>query len=163
VRRILFTLPVALVVSGCFRYVPADVQTTPPGDGVRLLLTRQGTVELASVTEEVEGAVSTLDGEVVRTEGPDLLLQVPVGERQVGFMPTELNQTIRVPLSEILSFERRELDRGATALFVGGTLGLAGIVIYYIMDARQGDGDGPTVDPPELRKSLALLSIPIGR
>ena len=128
----------ALVLSGCFRYVPADVQSTPPGDGVRVLLTRQGADELATV-REVEGAVSTLDGEVIGTDGTDLLLQVPVGERQAGFMPTAINQSIRIPLSEILTFERRELDRGATALFVGGTLGLAAVVVYFIMDARQGD------------------------
>ena len=65
-----------LCSTGCFRYVPAQLQTTAPGEAVRVLIARGGATELANISDVVED-VPIVDGTVVGVEEQDLLLQVP--------------------------------------------------------------------------------------
>ena len=92
----------------------------------------------------------------------ELLLRVPVGQRQTGFVPSGLSQTIRVPTGEILSFERRELDKAATGLFIGAGVGIAATALIFILDPS-GRGEPENTDPPDdLMLRIGLISIPIG-
>ena len=150
-----------LGTAGCYRYIPTQLEVTPQGQEVRLLVTRRGAVELAEVTD-VDGLVPMLKGRIMGEEGEDLMLAVPVARRQVGFHQARLDQTIRVPQGEILSVEWREFDPVATGLFVAGTAALAGGVIFFIMNSF-GNSDTPgDPGPTESRIPLPLVSIPIG-
>ena len=152
----------ALLLSGCFRYVPTPVDVAPPGDDVRLLVTRQGANDLAQVTE-VEGQVPMVRGTLLEREGANMLLRVPVGQRRDGFHTVSLDQTIRIPVSEILQVERRELDVPKTGFLVAGAIGGSAFIIFSIMNAF-GESDGPdTGGPEESRIPLPFISIPIGR
>lgn len=152
-----------VLLSGCFSYVPTALDVTPAGEEVRLLVTRQGAAELAQVTD-VSTEVPTLRGTVLEREPETLMLRVPVGQRQMGFHTASLDQTIRVPVGEILQVERRELDTGKTALLIGGALGASAFVIFSIMEAF---GESPTpgdpTPPEESRIPIPFLSVPIGR
>ena len=52
-RRAVWVPAAALICSGCFTYVPAPLTTVPPGDEVRVHLTREGVAaDLARVAGE---------------------------------------------------------------------------------------------------------------
>ena len=155
---------VALALSspGCFRYVPAQLDTTAPGEGVRVLMTSRGAAELADISDVVEDAPS-VDGTVVGVEGQDLLLLIPVGQRQDGFITANLNQTIRIPTAEIVSFRTREFDKVATGLTLGAAAGLATAVVLFIIRPNRSEIQDPDDPPDDLRLDVRLLSLPIGR
>ena len=154
-------IALALSSTGCFRYVPAQIETIPPGQAVRVLMTRQGAAELAEISE-VAAAAPIVDGTVVSVEGQELLLRVPVGRRQDGFVSANLDQTIRVPTGEIVSFERREFDPLASVFVVGGAAGLVAGLVAAIVTARKGEEPDPD-GPDDLRLQLSLFSFAIGR
>lgn len=156
-------LTAILASSGCYSYALIQPDAVAPGDGVRVLVTRQGAVELAEVTE-VAWEQPIFDGTVLGVEDDDLLLQVPVGERQVGFLSSQLHQTVRVPTSEIVSFQRRQLNTTTTALAIGGAAGLATLLVVYIVsEHRSGQGNGEPPPPDDLLLRFNLLSFPFGR
>jgi len=151
---------IAVTSTGCFRYVPAQLDTTPAGTGVRIMVTRQGADELASVMD-VDDNAPVINGTVESVQGNDLLLHVPVGQRQDGFMVTKINQTIRVPTGEIVSFHRKEFNKTGTAFVMAAGLALVTTVVFFIADPL-GNSTTPPDDPPELQLRLGLFSIPFG-
>ena len=147
----------ALAVSACYSYVPVETEVTPPGEEVRVFVTRQGAAE-ASEVAPVDGPVPDLRGRVVGHEGTDLLLAVEVASRQVGLRAIGLEQTVRIPMGEILSIERRVLNKPLTAGVLVGVAAAGTALLIGIVDAFGGP-PGPEPDPDFL---LNLLSIPIG-
>ena len=158
VKRAALCGAVALL-SGCFKYVPTQLEATPEGQNVRLFVTRQGALELTEVSE-VSGAVPSLAGTLVAREGRDVLIQVAVAQRRDGFHSVNMAQTIRVPTGEILSVERREFDAVGTALLAGGTAALGATIVFLIIEAYGGPAS-PGEDPP-VDLHLDLFRIPIG-
>lgn len=153
-------LGAVLVASGCFKYVPTQLEAMPQGENVRLFVTRQGALELAEV-REVDGSIPSLTGRLVSQEDREVLIQVPVAERREGFHSVDLTQTIRVPAGEIISVERRQFDPLGTGLLAGGTAALGAMVVYLIIDAYGGPPRPGEIPPDELRH-IDLFSIPIG-
>jgi hypothetical protein len=154
-------IAVALACAGCYRYVPAQMEATPPGEGVRVLITRAGAAELATVTQ-IGGDAPVVDGTVLGVEGNELLLSVPVAQRQEGFITSALRQTIRVPTGEVVSFQRREFNSLATALTIGAAAGVVTAIVFVIADPVRGDIPDPPDPPDDLFQRFSLFSIPIG-
>lgn len=161
--RGLAVLTLLFTASGCYSYTLTQPEAVAPGDGVRVLVTREGAVQLAEVTE-VRWEAPVFDGMVVGLEDDEILLQVPVGQRQVGFLSSTLNQTIRVPTSEIVSFQRRSLNALATGFSIAGAVGFGtALVLYIVSEHRSGEG-GPEPPPPDdLLLRFNLFSLPFGR
>ena len=160
--RSLLVLMALTAAPACYRYVPAQMEVTPPGEGVRVLVTRDGVADLESIGQ-AGGGSPLVRGTLQGIEGGDLMLQVSVGQRTEGFISNQLNQTVRVPTSEIVSFERRELDGAATALTLGAGVGFVTAVVAFIVKPfgrREGTGTEPP--PDDLRFGFGLFSIPIG-
>lgn len=160
VRRPLL-LASMLCLSGCFRYVPTSLEVTPPGEDVRLMVTRAGAFELGELTE-VSTAVPVVRGALVRMEEREVLLLVPLENRRVGFHTEELGQTIRVPIGEILSVERREFDRTGTGLLAVGTAAVAAGVIFLIIESFGSSTRPGGPNPVESRIPIPLISVRIG-
>lgn len=159
----LAALTVLVTSSGCYSYTLTQPEAVAPGDGVRVLVTREGAVQLAEVTE-VRWEAPVFDGTVVGVEEDDLLLQVPVGERQVGFLTSSLNQTIRVPTSEIVSFQRRSLNTLATGFSIAGAVGFGtALVLYIVSEHRSGEGEGEPPPPDDLLMRFNIFSLSFGR
>lgn len=154
-------MAVALACAGCYRYVPAQMEATPPGEGVRVLMTRAGAAELATVTE-INGDAPLVDGTVLGVEGSVLLLSVPVAQRHEGFMTSSLKQTIRVPTGEVVSFQRRELNALATGLTIGAAAGVVTAIVFVIAQSVRGSTPDQPIDPDDLLLKLSVFSIPIG-
>ena len=152
--RPLVAAAIALLSSGCFSYVPTEIGAVPPGESVRLFLTREG-VDVVN-QGGVEEALSTvfdpvLSGEFVRRTGADFYLRIPTVRRQVGFHSAQLGQDVRIPTSEIVQIERQRLNKAGTGLLVGGVVGaIAGLIVFILDDARQSTTT-PPVDAVEDR------------
>jgi hypothetical protein len=158
---VLMGLAVTMATTGCYRYVPAQVEATPPGTGVQLLVTPSGAQE-AEVAGALDGGEPRLRGTVVGVEGGQLLLRVPLTRIQQGFIENRIDQAVSVPVGEIVSFQRRELDRLQTGLFIGGTVAGVAAIALLILDPLRGDPERPGPDPDE-SIVLPIVSIPIGR
>lgn len=155
-------IALALSSPGCFRYVPAQLETTAPGEGVRVHTTRRGAAELADISDLGEDA-PVIDGTLVGVEGQDLLLLVPIGRRQDGFITTNLNQMIRIPTDEIVSFRRREFDKVATGFVLGGSAGLLTAIVLFIVKPRGRQNTDPEDPPDDSRVVFRLFSFSVGR
>lgn len=131
-------LVTAASVSGCYRYVPAEAAAVPPGEQVRLFVTRAALAPLNDLP--VDAASPVLAGTLIRSEPASVVLRVPVTARQQGFGVQVLGQDVIIARDQIVQMERRELNGLATgALTIGGTALLTGAVIMIIQGARQGD------------------------
>lgn len=147
-----------LPLSACFSYIPADLDTVPPGENVRVYVTPQGMTDVAELALE-NGPV--LRGMVVRKENESLFLRIPVATRQEGFHMSPIGQDVRIPTREIIQLEQRRLDRAGTGLLVLGTAGAAAAVIFLIMDAFD-DGSRPEEPGPD-ESRVPLFSLPLRR
>ena len=160
VYRMASATALALCLSGCFGYVPTALETTPVGEDVRLLVTRQGGFELSAVTN-IDASVPLVQGRLVGREGSELLLGVPTAQRRDGFHTIQLTQTIRVPVDEIVRIERREFNGLNTVLLAGGGVAVAVGIITVIMDTFGNTGPDGSPEPPEFRGRF--FSISVGR
>lgn len=163
-KSLLPTFAAALVLStstGCFNYVPAEIGAVPPGESVRLFLTREGVNAVnEGGAEEALSFVSepVLSGEFVRRAGDDLFLRVPTVRRQIGFHTSQLGQDIRIPASEIVQIERQELSKAKTGLLMGGaTAAITGLIVFILNEARQPDAINPPVDTVEDRGRRVII------
>jgi hypothetical protein len=164
-RRTTFGLLATAVLSttGCYTYTLTTPDTAAPGEGVRVLMTREGAAELAEVTQ-VAWEAPVVDGTLVGREGDDLLLSVAVGPRDVGFVGTDLRQTVRVPTSGIVTFQRRSLNVTNTVLSLAGvTAAGVGLVAYIVSEHRDGGNGGEPPPPDDLRFRFRLFSLSFGR
>jgi hypothetical protein len=148
---------VLLSTSGCFRYIPVELETLPPGENVRVYVSRSVIQQLQEVGDFTDPVVR---GRIVRRNDEELFVWVPIGARQVGFHSTELGQDVRIPLTEIVQLERREIDRIGTGALVAGGIGTAAVVLFVIMEAF-GDmtNEGDCSDCPDLLTPRITLPI----
>ncbi len=153
----------AFLLTGCYSYTPVPLAVTPNGQEVRVLITRQGALELVEVTD-VQGEVPSVRGQIVSQADREVLMRVPVGQRRDGFHMVDLEQTIRIPAGEILQVERRDFDRGKTVLLGVGFVAGSAFIITSIMKALGGDtSPRPDPGPDEIRIPVPMISVPIGR
>ena len=157
-RRLTVLLSVG-ALSGCYKYIPTEAELEPPGQEIRVEVTRLGAEQMTEISDE-SMASGTITGEVVGVEDDDLLMKVAVGERQRGFQTVDLNQTIRVPLGEVLRLERRELDGTATGLVIGGVAAAGVAVVFTIMKAFGTSAPNDETPPPVEFLRFNLLSLP---
>lgn len=151
-------LPVALMtllLPGCYVYSAADPDLTPPGEEVRVTITRDGAAELSQVTEQVE-SVPVIRGRLVEKDGQSLMIRVPVRPTGEGLRP-DIGQVVRVPIGSVLAMEQRDFSAGRTGAFVAGSVGAAALVVLTIIEASGGT-QGRTGDGTEL--FVPLLSFP---
>jgi hypothetical protein len=142
-----------LGLTGCFVYVPAEVQTVPAGESVRVRVSRGAAADLAEVMQTVDPVLS---GTLVRREPDRLFVRVPVATRREGLANQRITQDVAIPTGEILDLEQRRKSGVRTTMFVGGTgLVAAAVIGLIVTDGRDRviRNDGP---PDEIR-------IPLGR
>lgn len=146
-----------LLLSGCYRYLPTDLQGIAPGGEVRVQVSRRALVDLP---EEIPSAEGTLQGQLLGFAADSLRLRVPVTARIQGPHRVAIAQEIRVPVAEVLDVTRREFNGAGTALAVAGGAGAATALVLLIMEAsgRAPGDDGPP--PDQIRIPLLSVTFP---
>ena len=69
-------MSLALSLPGCFNYIPTQLEATPPGEEVRIMVTPEGVLELSEVTG-VDLSNPVVRGEILGREANEILLSVP--------------------------------------------------------------------------------------
>jgi hypothetical protein len=156
--RVVSAVLLPVMGAGCFKYIPTELEAVPPGENVRVYVTRN---VVTSIEEVVRTNDPVLSGQLVRRQDDNLFLRVNTAIRNEGFHSVPIGQDLSIPLQEIIQVERRELDPLGTSALVAGTVGLAGFVIFVIMEAY---GDPEFADPcDDCVDLMSPFSIPLGR
>lgn len=149
----------ALLSSGCFTYVPAELETLAPEGEARLELTRVGFAQLPEIPNHPG---PDLAGTVVRRDGAQLLFRVPVTIRSNGMVTGTVDQDVTIPAADILRIERRHFSRRRTAVVILGGIGAAIGVSQAFGSGGPPSGEDPGKPIDEEAGSRALVaSIPL--
>jgi len=138
---ILIVLTIAL--SGCFKYVPADIQTVPVGARVRVQLTPAG-LEASRTRSLIEG--EAISGKLVERRGNSVVFSVrSVRGAEAGTGRGDLVQHVDVLQEHIGRLDLKEIDGTKTALLIGGGTGAIATAALLAMrgDPVSGSGTGP--------------------
>lgn len=154
-------LPALLIVAGgllagCYTYTPVRLETVTPPMRVRAHLSPEGTARVAPVV----GARTQLDGRLVEATPEGFFVEVPSAVIQDGMRTETLTQKLLIPREDLLSLQRRQLDRTRTYIFAGVSAVAAAALIYDALSGESGGtvGGVPTSGGPEAR--LPIVSIP---
>lgn len=145
-----------LLAPGCYSYVPTDMSLVPQGEHLRLLVTREGSQEVARIMDSNE-LRPTVRGQFMGRDDQSLLLQVPVSRDPEGIRQN-INQVVRIPEGEVLTVDRRQFSKGKTALVVGGAVAAGAFLLTQIFDVFNDSSD-PGTDPDLY---IGLFGVPIG-
>jgi hypothetical protein len=149
----------AFLSSGCFTYVPAELETLAPEGEARLELTRTGFAQLPEIPNHPGPDIA---GTVVRRDGAQLLFRVPVNIRSNGMVTGTIEQDLTIPAADILRIERREFSRRRTAVVVLGGIGaLIGVSQAFGTGGPPvGEDPGKPIDE-EAGSGAGLVSFPL--
>ena len=147
----------AVLLSGCFTYVPVDRASVAPGQDVRVFVSRTGLAQLPEALASDRWVRGSLDA----WDSGQLRLQVPIRRSVDGYLGADIREALEIPVGDVLEVERREFSRGRTAAMVavGAAVATAGILVITREDRAPDDDGGP--DPELIR--LPLISVPWGR
>src|SRR6185503_9109641 len=112
----LMTLFAAATLAGCYTYVPAQVSAVPPGNEVRVYLTRGAVAALPEDVAPTDLNRLFVDGRLMAEEQDSLLVGVRVGSRDPGTLSSDLRQLIKVRTAEVVDLQARHFSKPRTAL-----------------------------------------------
>ena len=154
-RKRLSAALVLLVTTGCYSYVPADFQTVPIGEGIRVFLTREGVNRLRELGgDQIPSAQSdqpVVTGTLVRRSDSDFSILIPVTSRQVGFLQNSLGQQVTLPVADAVQVQRREVSQVKTIATLAASTAAIGFVIVSIIKGARQPQDTPQPLPEDLR------------
>lgn len=131
----------ALAVSlGCYKYVPATLDTTPVGSKVQALLSTEAQLLLE---ERVGIKGQTVTGELLEVSGDSVLLAVRSARASAGI--GSLYQRVDFSRSQILRIDQRRLDAARTT----GLIAVAAGGLALILSQVFGDSNPGQVEPPD--------------
>jgi hypothetical protein len=143
--------------TACFSYIPTQVDAVPPGENVRVYVNRSVVESIGEITTLTEPIVR---GRVMRRDGAELFVRVPVAVRQEGFHSAELGQDVRIPVGDVIAIEQRRLNPIGTGALVAGTAAGAAVILFVIMEAF-GENESVEDCPECVELMTPILSIPI--
>lgn len=141
-RRV-FLLSLVLVSAACYAYRPASLEGLRAGTDVRARISSAEADRLRSVLGRED---RVLDGKVAGADGEGLLLSVPMATSSGVAYTGRMRQRLRIPQTEIVELEVRQLERWKT-----GGLVAAGALLLGLLVADQFANDSQTTDPPPTR------------
>jgi hypothetical protein len=128
----------ALLLAGCYRYVPLGGAPAPAGSEVRLYLTPEGTSGLES---SLGPQTTVVAGRVDAGRDGGLSVVVSSTTKAYGGTMRWMGERVTIPLGAIARGERRVLDRRRT-LLAGGAVALAAAGGFALLRAVSGEGSG---------------------
>lgn len=134
--RNLLVLLGAVLLSGCYTYVPAEVGAPPRGAAVRAHLDPAVTVPVGEIAVQQTVRV---EGEVVSWDPDQLVLSASTLYSTSGQDFLGGGRTVHLPRTALAQLEARHLSTWRTALLTGGLI--AGAVVLGVI-AQEGFGGG---------------------
>lgn len=157
-RTVGFGITTCLVCAslGCFNYIPLDPVTAPVGESVRAHLTEVGQYELRERTRMLFG--TSFDGTLVERRDGRLFFQVRAAKGPSGLRSTgTLYQRIDVPLADVVSVERRELDKTKTLGLALGTTGAVAVAVITTLSGEPASQAPPGGGGPDERVIVPIF------
>jgi hypothetical protein len=138
--------------------VPAQLATVPPGQEVRVYLTRATVATLPEDVAPTDLARLYVNGRLMSQERDSVTVGIRVGGG-TSVMPTsDLRQLVKVRTAEIVDLQRRQFSTTRTGLLVGGGVGVAAAVITLIFQAESSVDFG---DPNDDASRVPILTFPM--
>jgi hypothetical protein len=142
------------VLSGCYGYIPVDIEAVPPGAQVLVRVTRQGMVGVPELLDQTGNA---LRGRVMSQTASLLVLRVPIAVQRRGPASESIGQDINLAAGEIIDVELRTLSRVRTAVTVAAGVVAAASAIYSF---GKVSNEPEPPEGPEEGMRIPLLSFP---
>lgn len=155
-------LPGLLVTlaAGCYQYQPVEAPAPSIGEQVQVQLTGAGQDRLQA-TRAIP--FSELSGSVLSSSTQELLLQVELDSRRLGYGTGTVTDTIRVPRADVREVGVRTLSKNRSLFAAGvGLVAVAGIYALFTAELFSDNG-GETGGPVEfLRIPLSSILNAVG-
>jgi hypothetical protein len=126
----------AVLLSGCFTYIPVEPGEVEPGVAVRARVSPAASERIAPLLGAAEAR--RLDGKLITRGADTLIVEVPtviVDTREFGRTP---NQRVSIPRSDLVELEVRKLDRWRTAGILGGAAVVLGVTLTKALKGEPG-------------------------
>ena len=127
----------ALLLSGCFSYLPVtEPGQLEPGIAVRARVSPAAGARIAPLLGAADAR--RLDGTLITQSTDTLIVEVPTvmtDTREFGRTP---NQRVSILRSELLELEVRRIDRLRTAAVVGSAAIIAGSILFKSLKGEPG-------------------------
>ena len=141
--------------SSCYHYRPLDAPAPAVGERVQVELTGAGQdrlMETRAIPFEV------LTGRVLESSTQNLLLEVQLESRRLGFGSGTVTDTVQVARADLRDVGVREISTGRS-IFAGAVAvgAVAGIYALFKAELFDKSGDQPRTDPEFI--SIPLSSI----
>ena len=157
-RRVVALALLVSSVSGCYRYVGAEIVPVARGETVRVHVTQAGTTELRALSADAQPVVA---GVVMSWADDEVMLRVPDRRGPTVVMGEAIGQDVRIPTHEIVQLERRRVDAVRTGLASALTVAVVGAAVVTILsDAFGGDDLSPPGEDNQLRVPLFSVRVP---
>lgn len=141
--------------AGCYQYQPVQAPAPSIGERVRVELTGAGQDRLQA-TRAIP--FSELSGSVLSSTTQEILLQVQLDSRRLGYGSGTVTDTVRVPRADVREVGVRTISRNRS-IFAAAVSVVAVAGIYALFTAELfSDSDGGGRSPPEFLK-IPLSSI----
>ncbi len=130
-----------IFLSGCFSYVPTEIETVPEGARVTATLTEEGRQELYRRTG-IER--ETINGKLVERRGNSVVFSVRSVLGSDNLTGSDLVQHVDVLREHVGRIDLKEIDGPKTTLLIAGGSAAVAVVSYLAMtgDPVSSGGDG---------------------
>ena len=139
-----FAAVLMLTFSACYKYVPVEVSGPPPGARAHVVLSDEGTVEMA---RWVGPGTRAIEGDVVRADANGLTVSVRRIEKRNGIEEFWKGEQVTIPRGAVSTYTERRLSRSRTAILGAGVVAAALVIGQAFGDitgifGRDGGGPG---------------------
>lgn len=127
----------AVLLSGCYRYIP--VQTPAPGTVARVRVPVQSAVADPNAPPET----ISVEGTILDSAGDTLVLEARLSREISAFQQYVRLDTFRVARAELSSVELKEFSTGRSVALGAGVAGGAALMAWAALGIQGGsDGEG---------------------
>jgi hypothetical protein len=138
----------ALLVGGCYEYLPVTNAAALSGRRFQLVLTEAGAVALAS---RVGPSVEALEGTFLGDSAGSYQIAMTTSRTRNGVETDWRGERVSVPRELVASVLERKFSPSRTAFATGLTTVGVGAITAALRGKGEGGGGGPTVGTPVIK------------
>ena len=153
--RVCASLVAASFLSGCYTWIPIELEAAAPGPELRVFMTRRA---LADIPEGIPMSTTYVSGRLVRETQDSILIQVPVSRTVDAPGALDLRQNLFLPKADIVDVQYRQLNRAKTIAALAGGAAAALAVLTVVISSGGEPDQQPTEFPEQIR--IPVLAFP---